>query len=123
MDNTARVWDVDTFNAFLEAAKESPYLSMYKLAALTGMRRGELCGLKWEMVDLDAGHLRVTKTLQHIDGQGLVEGQLGRLEVPLGDPHLANLGPGAGKPKELLFTQLLLAEGGEVLHRLVADIL
>ncbi|MCH7653481.1 MAG: sigma-70 family RNA polymerase sigma factor, partial [Chloroflexi bacterium] len=74
-DKNLQTWDVDTFNAFLEAAKESPYLSMYKLAALTGMRRGELCGLKWDMVDLDAGHLRVTKTLQHIDGQGLVEGQ------------------------------------------------
>ena len=39
------------------------------------MRRSELCGLKWDMVDLDAGHLRVTRTLQPITGRGLVEGQ------------------------------------------------
>ena len=70
-----QIWEVDTFQAFLVSAKDSPYLGRYKLAALTGMRRGELCGLKWDAVDLDAGHLRVTRTLQHIDGQGLVEGQ------------------------------------------------
>ncbi|MDA0771012.1 MAG: site-specific integrase, partial [Chloroflexi bacterium] len=69
------IWEADTFKAFAVAAKDSPFLPMYRLAVLTGMRRSELCGLKWDMVDLDAGHLRVTRTLQPIDGQGLVEGQ------------------------------------------------
>lgn len=68
-------WDVETFKKFVDAAGDSPFLPMYKLAALTGMRRSELCGLKWDVVDLDAGHLRVTRTLQRIDGQGLLEGQ------------------------------------------------
>jgi integrase len=69
------IWEADTFKAFAVAAKDSPFLPVYRLAVLTGMRRSELCGLKWDMVDLGAGSLRVSRTLQHIDGQGLVEGE------------------------------------------------
>jgi integrase len=68
-------WDSDTFRIFTESAKNSPFMPVYHLAVLTGMRRSELCGLRWDMVDLDAGYLRVTRTLQRIDGLGLVVGQ------------------------------------------------
>jgi integrase len=36
---------------------------------MTGMRRGEILGLRWEDVDLDAGVLRVSGALQRIDGE------------------------------------------------------
>ena len=68
-------WDSDTFRIFTESAKNSPFMPVYHLAVLTGMRRSELCGLRWDMVDLDAGYLRVTRTLQRIDGLGIVVGQ------------------------------------------------
>lgn len=68
-------WDVETFNTFAETAKDNPLLPVYRIAVLTGMRRSELCGLKWDVVDLDAGHLRVIRTLQPVLGKGLVEGQ------------------------------------------------
>ncbi|MCH8865674.1 MAG: tyrosine-type recombinase/integrase [Proteobacteria bacterium] len=71
----SEVLDADTFQAFLEVAKDSPFRDMYHLAALTGMRRSELCGLKWADVNLDNAELRIVRTLQRIDGQGLVEGQ------------------------------------------------
>ena len=32
------------------------------LAAFTGMRRGEVCGLRWQDVDLEAGALSVRQT-------------------------------------------------------------
>ena len=35
---------------------------------MTGIRRGELLGLDWEAVDLDAGRLAITRTL--IEGTG-----------------------------------------------------
>ena len=38
------------------------------LAATTGLRRGELLGLKWSVVDLEAGELQVTATLQRVRG-------------------------------------------------------
>jgi len=48
---------------------------VYHLAVLTGLRRSEIFGLKWDAVDLAGTTLRVVRTLQRITGHGLVEGQ------------------------------------------------
>jgi integrase len=69
------MWNVDTTHRFLEAAQESRFCDIYHLAIFTGMRRSELCGLKWENVDLVAGRLSVVNTLQRLTDHGLVEGQ------------------------------------------------
>ena len=69
------MWDADTIDRFLEAAEGSRFRDLYHLAILTGMRRSELAGLKWESVDLTNGMLSVVRTLQRIPGHGLVEGQ------------------------------------------------
>ena len=68
------MWDVDTIHRFLDAARDSRYRDFYHLAILTGMRRSELTGLQWENVDLEAGAVRVVKTLQIIVGKGLQDG-------------------------------------------------
>ena len=70
-----RMWDIETIHDFIDAAQDSPNCDFYHLALLTGMRRGELCGLKWEDVDLTSGKLMVVRTLQRIYGKGLQEGQ------------------------------------------------
>lgn len=49
--------------AFVEAAKGDRHEALYVLAVTTGLRRGELLGLKWEDLDLDAGVLRVKRAL------------------------------------------------------------
>lgn len=36
----------------------------------TGMRRGEVCGLKWDRVDLDRGTIEVDKAMSHKDDEG-----------------------------------------------------
>jgi integrase len=44
---------------------------MYPIAVValgTGMRRGELCGLRWQDVDLDGGSLRVEQSLEQTRG-------------------------------------------------------
>ena len=69
------MWDDQTISRFLETAEDSPYRAFYHLAVLTGMRRSELCGLKWESIDLARGKALVVRTLQRIYGKGLVEGQ------------------------------------------------
>lgn len=69
------MWDVDTIQRFLACSKGSKYQHMYHLAILTGMRRSELTGLKWENVDTLRCVLSVVNTLQKIVGQGLVEGE------------------------------------------------
>jgi integrase len=45
------------------------------LALATGMREGELLGLRWSEVDLDKGVLRVARTVTYITGYGFVEGE------------------------------------------------
>lgn len=39
------------------------------LAAHTGLRQGELLGLRWQDVDLATGELHVTQALQRIGGR------------------------------------------------------
>ena len=70
-----KMWDAEAVDQFLEAAADSRFRDLYHLAILTGMRRSELAGLKWENVDLANGQLSVVRTLQRILGQGLVEGR------------------------------------------------
>jgi integrase len=47
----------------LQAAKGNRLETLYVLAVSTGMRQGELLGLGWEDVDLEAGVVRVRRTL------------------------------------------------------------
>ncbi len=47
---------------FLGAVAESRWMPLWELAAGTGMRRGELCGLTWEHVDLEAGIVAVERS-------------------------------------------------------------
>jgi integrase len=48
--------------AFLGAVVASRWRPLWLLALATGMRRGELCGLTWADVDLDAGLVNVERS-------------------------------------------------------------
>jgi integrase len=56
-------WSEDQLHSFLEATSQSHYWPAWFLAAHTGMRRGELLGLRWKDVDLDASRLHVRTTI------------------------------------------------------------
>ena len=71
----AVAWDSATIRRFMDAAAGSRYRDAFRLAALTGMRRSELAGLKWPDIDLKSARLRVVRTRQRIYGHGVVEGQ------------------------------------------------
>ncbi|MBZ0253591.1 MAG: site-specific integrase [Candidatus Methylomirabilis sp.] len=58
--------------AFMEAARGDPLEALWLLALFTGLRRGELLGLRWPMVDLERGELTVNGQLQRSKGKGLV---------------------------------------------------
>jgi integrase len=53
---------------FLEAAKSDRFEALYVLAVHTGLRQGELLGLRWEDVDLEARSLCVRRTLSGAEG-------------------------------------------------------
>lgn len=60
----------------LETALGDRLEAFYVLAIHTGMRRGELLGLKWDDVDLDTSTVRVRRTLTRVDsGRKLALGE------------------------------------------------
>jgi integrase len=59
----------DQARAFLDAAKGERLYALYVLALSTGMRQGELMALSWRQVDMSIATLRVTGSLQRIDGK------------------------------------------------------
>ncbi|AZV44876.1 integrase [Peribacillus asahii] len=46
------VWNEEEVNRFLKVAKEDPLYIVFHLALMTGMRQGEILGLRWKDVDL-----------------------------------------------------------------------
>jgi integrase len=58
-----RPLDREQVRAFLEAVSGDRLEALYVVAITAGVRAGELLGLKWEDVDLEAGMLQVRRTL------------------------------------------------------------
>ena len=53
----------DQTRAFLETVRGDRFEALYVLAVTAGLREGELLGLRWDDIDLDAGTLSVRRTL------------------------------------------------------------
>ncbi len=86
-------WTVAQLRAFYAFAADHRLYAMWRLAASTGLRRGELVGLRWRDVNLDAGLLAVAQ--QRAKGHdGIVarqtKGKRGR-PVPIDDVTVAGL--------------------------------
>jgi integrase len=58
-----RTWTAEELRGFLESVQDDRLYAAYVLAGTTGLRRGEVLGLPWHNLDLDAGRLAVTQTL------------------------------------------------------------
>ncbi len=59
----------DQLAAFFREAKNSGVFEMYYLELATGLRRGELLGLKWDDINLDTGAIQVKRQVARINGE------------------------------------------------------
>jgi integrase len=64
-----RTWDAAQVRRFLDLSRDVELGDVWRVALGTGMRRGELLGLRWEDVDLDVPQLRVAASLAHAGGR------------------------------------------------------
>jgi integrase len=59
----ANAWTASELRRFLDHVRDDRLFALWRLAATTGMRRGELAGLGWRHLDLDGGRLSVEQQL------------------------------------------------------------
>src|ERR1051326_1122064 len=64
-----RVMSPEEVTQFLEAAKGQRFEPLLLVAISTGLRQGELLGLRWEDVDLSASLIRVRHSIQRLGGK------------------------------------------------------
>jgi integrase len=59
----AAVWSPDEMKQFLDGQQTDRLTALWRLVTATGMRRGEVLGLRWSDVDFETGSLRIAQTL------------------------------------------------------------
>jgi len=86
-NSETRTWNARRVAAVLRASDGEELEALWRLAILTGMRRGELLGLTWSDVDLDRSALAVRRTLTRGTGGAWVAGEpqtaAGRRQIAL----------------------------------------
>ncbi|MFB9895356.1 site-specific integrase [Planobispora takensis] len=90
---TVAVWTPRQLAAFLDFVREDRLLALWWLAALRGLRRGELAGLRWTDLSLETAELTVTRQLVHADGRLLAcppKSAASQRTIAL-DPHTVHL--------------------------------
>lgn len=58
------ILSAEQINSVLDALRERAIYPIVLLAIATGMRRGELCGLRWKDVDIDGKKVRVEQSIE-----------------------------------------------------------
>ncbi|MEM1335528.1 MAG: tyrosine-type recombinase/integrase [Actinomycetota bacterium] len=62
-------WTSDELKTFTVAAQGSRLRHAFSVLALTGMRRGEVLGLRWSDVDFDAFQIAIVQTVTAVNGK------------------------------------------------------
>jgi integrase len=71
-----RVFSLEEAAQFLEVVKGHRLEALFTVALALGLREGEILGLRWQDVDLEAGRLQVVKSLQRVKRPGEKKGRL-----------------------------------------------
>lgn len=66
-----RTWSAPQLAAFLASVRDDPDFALWRLAATTGMRRGEVVGVRWHDVDMDGARVAIVQQrVRGADGLG-----------------------------------------------------
>jgi integrase len=90
-----KIFTPDQVSRFLAFSKNSRYFALYFIAITTGMRLGELLGLKWGDFDWAAKTVHIQRQKQYIPGQGFIlinpKTKAGKRTIQLGEQTVAVL--------------------------------
>lgn len=117
--NEMKAYTPEQLRVFASATAGDRLAAIWRLCALTGMRKGELCGLRWSDVDLDAKTLQVVRArVQHREGTTIEEPKTakGYRTIALDDATAAAL---RRWRKTQLEEQLLMGAGWQGGHDLL----
>lgn len=92
-DTEMTVWGPVDVRRFFDAVADDRLFAMWVLMVTTGMRRGEVCGLRWKDVDLDVRRVSIVQTLVDVAYEVYVSApktKKGRRAVAL-DVHTARV--------------------------------
>jgi integrase len=70
-DDEVPIWTQDQFDGFHAAGKDDYFYPAHCICATTGKRRGEVLGIKWKVVDLNTGRVRIKMGVQRFPGEGI----------------------------------------------------
>lgn len=68
-----RTWSIIEVQSFLSAAQDDAYAPLWMIALTTGLRRGELLGLRWKDINLVRGTLTVQQTVSLLNDAPIIQ--------------------------------------------------
>ena len=81
-----QTWTPAELATFLHQNKGDTLFTLFRVASMTGLRRGEVCGLRWPDLDLEEGKLSVRQQLatdDHVPRFGSVKTEQGERTLDL----------------------------------------
>jgi integrase len=66
-----QVWQTEEIQKFLLSVRDDRFAALFLLELTTGIRRGQVCGLKWSAIDLDVGKITIHDNRVVVGGQAL----------------------------------------------------
>lgn len=71
-----QVLNDEQLDKFMEIIKQDPYwYDFFYVEIMTGLRRGEICGIKWSDINFDEGTLSIKRSVGRMQGVGVVVGE------------------------------------------------
>lgn len=68
-----RTWNREEARRFLDAASGDVYAPLWEIALATGMRRGELLGVRWQDIDLARGTLTIQQAVTLLKDKAIIQ--------------------------------------------------